>query len=126
MQQNMEDREGAQVAEITELLDLSAWPEGTRAICRREQPHPGADFTLFEPDGWCHQVFITDSKDDDIVYLEVRHRRHAHVEDRIKTAKALGLDHFPSRDYQANCAWLHDLERHPRAGEAREIAVGIY
>jgi hypothetical protein len=51
-------------------------------------------------------VFITNSADGDIVYLEVRHRRHAHVEDRIKTAKAVGLDHYPSHDYQANCAWL--------------------
>src|SRR5437660_3118182 len=45
-------RGGAGVAELTDLLDLSAWPEGTRAICRREEPHPGAHFTLFdlEPD----------------------------------------------------------------------------
>jgi hypothetical protein len=106
MQQNMEAREGAAVAEITEFLDLSAWPSGTRAICRREEPHPGATFTLFEPEGWRHQVFITNSEDDDIIYLEVRHRRHAHVEDRIKTVKALGLDHFPSSDYATNCAWL--------------------
>jgi hypothetical protein len=31
-------------AEVTELhtLDLAGWPQGTRAICRREDPHPGA------------------------------------------------------------------------------------
>jgi hypothetical protein len=109
MRQDMEPREGAQVAEITEWLDLSAWPEGTRAICRREEPHPGAQCTIFEPEGWRHQVFITNSVDDDIIYLEVRHRGHAHVEDRIKTAKALGLDHFPSNDYRANCAWLQTV-----------------
>jgi hypothetical protein len=106
MRQDMEPREGAQVAEITEFLDLSAWPPGTRAICRREEPHPGAQCTIFEPEGWRHQVFITNSTEDDIVYLEARHRRHARVEDRIKTAKALGLDHFPSHDYQTNQAWL--------------------
>src|SRR6266513_2358381 len=33
-------RGGAGVAELTDLLDLSAWPVGTRAICRREGPHP--------------------------------------------------------------------------------------
>jgi hypothetical protein len=59
MGQDMEPRDGAGVAEITDCLDLTAWPAGTRAICRREQPHPGAHFTLFEPDGWRHQVFIT-------------------------------------------------------------------
>ena len=52
-------------------------------------------------------MFITNSADADIVYLEVRHRRHAPVEDRIKTAiKALGLDHFPSNDFETNAAWL--------------------
>ena len=106
MGQDMAPREGAGVAEITDYLDLSAWPAGTRAICRREEPHPGAQCTIFEPDGWRHQVFITNSTDHDIVYLEVRHRGHARVEDRIKTAKALGLDHYPSYDFAANSAWL--------------------
>ncbi len=35
-------REGAWVAEATDLVDLSAWPPGTRLILRRERPHPGA------------------------------------------------------------------------------------
>ncbi len=34
-------RPGAWVAELA-TLDLSGWPAGTRAICRRERPHPGA------------------------------------------------------------------------------------
>ncbi len=106
MHQNMEPREGAWVAEITEHLDLSTWPDCTRAICRREEPHPGAQCTIFEPEGWRHQVFITNSTDDDIVYLEARHRGHARVEDRIKTAKANGADHFPSNDFETNSAWL--------------------
>jgi Transposase DDE domain group 1 len=109
MRQDMEPREGAWVAEITDYLDLSAWPPGTRAICRREEPHPGAQCTIFEPEGWRHQVFITNSTDDDTVYLEVRHRRHARVEDRIKCAKALGLDHYPSNDFAANAAWLQTV-----------------
>ncbi len=40
-----EEREGAAVCELTNL-DLGAWPEGTRAICRRERPHPGAQLTF--------------------------------------------------------------------------------
>jgi hypothetical protein len=39
-----EDRDGAWVAELTDHLDLSAWPEGSRLIVRRERPHPGAQF----------------------------------------------------------------------------------
>ena len=106
MTQQMQDREGAGVAEITSYLDLSAWPPGTRAICRREEPHVGAQFNLFDPAGWRHQVFITNSVDDDIVYLEARHRGHARVEDHIKEAKDLGLLRFPSHDFAANAAWL--------------------
>src|SRR5947208_7485263 len=59
-------RGGAGVAELTDLLDLSAWPVGTRAICRREEPHSGAHFTLFDPEGWRYQVFLTDSGDEDL------------------------------------------------------------
>jgi hypothetical protein len=104
--QDLQPREGAQVAEITDYLDLSAWPEGTRAICRREEPHPGAQCSIFEPDGWRHQVFITNSTEADILYLEARHRGHARVEDRIKTAKATGMEHFPGHDFAVNAAWL--------------------
>lgn len=106
MTQDMEDREGAGVAEITAYLDLSAWPPGTRAVCRREEPHVGAQFNLFDPEGWRHQVFICNSTDADIVYLEARHRGHARVEDHIKEAKDLGLLRFPSHDFAANQAWL--------------------
>ena len=35
-----QDREGAWVAELTDDLDLSAWPEGSRLIVRRERPTP--------------------------------------------------------------------------------------
>jgi hypothetical protein len=36
-------RRGAWVAELAGLdLASAGWPEGTRAICRRERPHPGA------------------------------------------------------------------------------------
>jgi Transposase DDE domain group 1 len=37
-------RDGAWVADITGMLDLSAWPAGMRVIVRRERPHPGRSF----------------------------------------------------------------------------------
>ena len=40
-----ETRRGAFVAELP--LDLGAWPQGTRAICRKERPHPGAQLRLW-------------------------------------------------------------------------------
>lgn len=104
--QDMEDREGAGVAEITTWLDLSAWPGGTRAISRREEPHVGAQLSLLDPDGWRHQALITSSSDDDIVYLEARHRGHARVEDHIKQARETGLLRLPGHDLAANAAWL--------------------
>src|SRR5664279_928189 len=39
-------RDGAWVAEATGLVDLSAWPQGTRLILRKERPHPGAQLTF--------------------------------------------------------------------------------
>ena len=41
-------RPGAWVIELTDLVDLADWPEGTRLICRRENPHPGAQLSLFD------------------------------------------------------------------------------
>ncbi len=48
-------REGADVAELTGSLgDLSVagWPAGMRVIVRRERPHPGAQLTFSDADGW--------------------------------------------------------------------------
>lgn len=106
MTQDMDEREGAGVAELTTYLDLSAWPQGARVICRREEPHVGAQFNMFDPDGWRYQCFITNSAEEDIVYLEARHRGHARVEDHIKQAKDLGLLRFPGHSFAANAAWL--------------------
>ncbi len=100
-----EIREGAEVAELVNL-DLSFWPEGTRAIVRREEPHDGAQFSLFDPDGWRHQVFITNSNDADITYLEARHRGHARIEDRIRCAKDTGLRNLPFSDFANNACWV--------------------
>ena len=38
--------------------------------------------------------------------LELRHRQHARVEDRIREAKATGLRNLPCRAWNENAAWL--------------------
>jgi hypothetical protein len=43
-------RPGAEVAALP-TLDLGGWPAGTRAICRREDPHPGAQLSFTDADG---------------------------------------------------------------------------
>lgn len=101
-----EIREEAQVAEITDRLDLSAWPAGTRAIARRELAHPGAQLTFTDADGHRFQVFITDSREADIAFLEARHRGHARVEDRIRAAKDSGLRNLPFSAFAHNRVWL--------------------
>jgi hypothetical protein len=103
-------RDGAGLAEITGLLPpraLAGYPEGTRVIVRRERPHPGAQLDLMETrDGWRYIAFATDTRAGQLAFLDARHRAHARVEDRIRVAKDTGLDHFPSRTFQVNSAWL--------------------
>src|SRR5699024_5113808 len=41
-----EIRDGAWVAELTDLLDLSGWPPAMRVIARKERPHPGAQLRI--------------------------------------------------------------------------------
>lgn len=102
----IDERDGAEVAEITDLLDLSSWPEGTRAIVRREDPHPGAQLTFTDIDGHRFQVFITDLPDPDIAYLEALHRGRGRTEQRIRDAKDTGLRNLPSENFSINAAWL--------------------
>jgi hypothetical protein len=100
------ERDGAQVTELTDRLDLSTWPEGTRLIVRRERPHPGAQFEVFDAHGYRHTAFITDQDGDDIAALELRHRRHARVEDSIRIAKETGMRGMPFTAFEHNQAWL--------------------
>ncbi|HZD03041.1 MAG TPA: IS1380 family transposase [Actinomycetes bacterium] len=102
-------RPGAWVAELSGLdLASQGWPAGTRAICRRERPHPGAAHKIAFTDHTGHrfQVFITNQPDPDPARLEARHRPHARVEDRIRCGKASGLRNLPFGDFDANDAWL--------------------
>lgn len=45
---NGQTRDGAWVAEVTDLLELSGWPQGMRVIIRKERPRPGAQPRLTE------------------------------------------------------------------------------
>jgi hypothetical protein len=101
-----EAREGAWVAELTGLVDLSAWPQGTRLIVRKERPHPGAQLRFTDQDGHRYQCFLTDQQDTDIAQLERRHRLHARVEDRIQESQELGLSRLPFQALKPNQAWF--------------------
>ena len=97
-------RDGAWVAEL-HGLDLSGWPVGSRAICRRERPHPGAQLSFTDHDGHRFQVLLTNQTGKPVT-LEAQHRARARVEDAIRAAKDTGLRNLPFRDFAANQAWL--------------------
>ncbi|TQC48806.1 IS1380 family transposase [Rhodococcus sp. WS4] len=105
-----EVRDGAWVAEATDLVGLDAWPDGTRLVLRKERPHPGAQLRFTDSDGHRITGFITDTPRGQVpgglAGLELRHRQHARVEDRIRQAKASGLRALPCHRFDANAAWL--------------------
>lgn len=103
--QDGEVRPGAAVAEVTENLDLSAWPSGTRLIVRREPLHPGAQHSLFPSTMFRYWGHYTDAAGDP-VDLDVHMRAHARVEDNIRRLKDSGAQRFPFTDFDANSAWL--------------------
>ncbi len=103
--QNGEVRGGAEVAELTDLVDLTGWPDGTRLIVRREPLHPGAQQTLFPSTEFRYWGHYTDQAGDPVT-LDASMRAHAHVEDHIRRLKDSGLCRFPFRDLDANRAWL--------------------
>ena len=101
-----EQRQGAAVAELALELEANGWPAGTRAICRRERPHPGAQLSFTDHNGYRFQVFITNQQGKRIERLEQLHRQHAVVEDRIRCGKDTGLRNLPFQKFAPNAAWL--------------------
>jgi hypothetical protein len=98
-------RPGAWVAELTGLLDLSGWPSGMRIIIRKERPHPGAQLRFTDIDGHRFTCFATDAKRGQLADLELRHRRRARCEDRIRGAKDTGLRNLPLHGFNQNQIW---------------------
>jgi hypothetical protein len=98
-------RPGAWVAELTGLLDLPGWPEGMRVIVRKERPHPGAQLRFTDINGHRFTCFATDAKNGQLADLELRHRRRARCEDRIRGAKDTGLRNLPLHGFDQNQLW---------------------
>jgi Transposase DDE domain group 1 len=98
-------RPGAWVAEVTELFDLAGWPVGMRLIVRRERPHPGAQLRITDLDGHRITAFVTNTRRGQLADLELRHRRRARAEDRIRCAKDSGLANLPLHDFAQNQIW---------------------
>jgi Transposase DDE domain group 1 len=101
-------RANAALVEITDLLDLTGWPEGLRIIVRREPVHPKYDKELkpYETTtGFRYTVIATNTVGRQLQWLDARHRVHAHVESGIRRSKALTLTRLPSAKFALNQAW---------------------
>jgi hypothetical protein len=98
-------RDGAWVADITGLLTLEGWPAGMRVIVRKERPHPGAQLRFTDADGHRFTCFATDARRGQLADLELRHRRRARCEDRIRCAKDTGLRNLPLKGFAQNQLW---------------------
>jgi hypothetical protein len=102
----------------TGLLDLSGWPEAMRVIVRAERPHPGAQLRFTDVNGNRLTAFATNTKGGQLPDLELRHRRRARREDRIRNAKKTGLRKPP----------LHDLSQNQsgsRSSRYSDFGVGL-
>ncbi|WP_454854068.1 transposase [Promicromonospora soli] len=105
------------VAEITDLPRREGWPGDLRLIVRRvpitDRDRAAGKLTRLEQrTGWKYAITATN-----IVrmrgipgthhpqWLDVLHRHHAVVEDRVRVAKQTGLGHLPSASWRVNTAW---------------------
>jgi Transposase DDE domain group 1 len=115
LDQDGSERANGEVVEITDHIELGTWPDGSRVVVRRERPHPGAQLSFTDHDGYRFQAVLTDQTDLNIAVLERRHRQRARVEDRIRDDKDTGLQKLPFKQFALNEVWVeivmlaHDL-----------------
>ncbi len=104
-----EIRDGAGVVDLSDILrthdHLKGWPEQMRVIVRRERPHPGAQLRFSDVDGYRLTAFATNVARGQLADLELRHRRRARCEDRIRIAKDSGLRNLPLKGFDQNRIW---------------------
>ena len=77
-----------------------------RLIVRKERPHPGAQLRFTDVDGLRLTAFVTNTRRGQIPDLELRHRRRARCEDRIRAGKNTGMRNLPFKSFAANQIWL--------------------
>jgi hypothetical protein len=67
--------------------------------------HPGAQLRFTDIDGHRVACFATDASKGQLADLELRHRRRARCEDRIRNAKDTGLRNLPLHGFAQNQIW---------------------
>ncbi|MGH3233774.1 MAG: IS1380 family transposase, partial [Streptosporangiaceae bacterium] len=112
-------QKGTAVAEITRLTSrATGWPAGLRWIVRRTKPsrRQMRNLTAFEKaTGWRYSVIVTNIPDAGLPgvpgtghpqFIDVLHREHAVVEDRVRNARSMGLRNLPSKTWAVNRGWV--------------------
>lgn len=104
------------VAELTGLSTRTGWPTTQRLIVRRTRPagrHRAKLTPLEHATGWRYTIVATNINRIPSIagshqpqWLDVLHRAHAAVEDRVRTNKAMGLHRLPSHDWTVNRGWV--------------------
>jgi hypothetical protein len=107
----------AQVAELTGLNQrVGQWTKGLRLIVRRTKPaarHRKNLTDLERRTGWRYAIVATNISrihgmpgSHHPQFLDVLHRAHASVEDRVRANKAMGLRNLPSKSWTVNRGWV--------------------
>jgi hypothetical protein len=113
-------QEDKHVAEITHLMSRAVgWPAGLRWIVRRTKPsrRQMKNLTAFErATGWRYSIIVANIPATGGIggvpgshhaqFIDVLHRSHASVEDRVRTNKGMGLRNLPSKTWVVNCGWV--------------------
>jgi hypothetical protein len=108
------------VAEVTGLMSRAGgWPAGLRWIVRRTKPsrRQMKNLTALERSaGWRYSIIVTNIPATGGIpgvpgshhaqFIDVLHRSHAVVEDRVRTGKVMGLRNLPSKTWVVNCGWV--------------------
>ena len=109
--------------------DLSStWPAGTRLILRKERPHPGAQLTVHRlrrargSPGSSPTHRRRGGARASSAGLELRHRQHARVEDRIRQAKATGLRNLPCHRVRRQRGMARNHHGRNRSGRLDQTA----
>jgi hypothetical protein len=116
LRQDGEPQPGYAVAELTGLNTRTGWPSGLRLLARRVKPSRRhlKNLTGFErATGWRYQITATNINrmrgiggSHQPQWLDVLHRAHAQVEDRVRTNKAMGLRNLPAKSWSTNSGWV--------------------
>jgi hypothetical protein len=75
-------------------------------LARRTRLREAEQQSFQDHDGYRFSVFITDQQGKGAAELDLVHRGHARVEDRIREGKDCGLSNLPFRSFAANQVWL--------------------